>query len=789
MAFKTKLSVAFSHFPYGGNGACSSEHPDIRRWEVETVLKMKQDDRIQRFATKDYSDTPITMTRNRALRKAREDGFDLLLMVDSDQSPDRHAGESWFKPFWDEGFNFLYENYHNGPRLIFAPYCGPPNDETGGENIYVFQWRNMANLGPETPFSLEQYTREQASIMSGIHEAAAGPTGMLMIDLRLLDLIEPSKLSKREVFEAVQAGHMSVDQAILATKDGYCYYEWKDGYADQKASTEDVTLTRDIAIAGVMELGYNPVFCAWDSWIGHHKPWNVGKPQRFTSDDVGAVLQRAALRGRKDREVIIDLGSRLSIGAEIEKALGQQARFTVPAIDHKLLVEEHKSNGSNSHIEKPHWAMCKSAIALVKEAAKGKKLIVDVGPGNLPIPIAHEFVGRRCPKTNYPGKFHEIDLDKDRLPYADQSVDFLYCRHTIEDLANPEHLLSEIRRVAKAGYIETPSPLAESTEGVDAPDSAVKGRGYCHHRSVVWCTSKRLYVLPKMPHWNKLELPKYQDHLNIPEMWNAYHLWEGVLDYQVLANEKDYLIGIDDRYQTWAATAIEQSRSHTGLLFGMFDEPKVVKHATHTETSGPWFAHGHAPDEHKKVLAELVLDLTYKRGGPVRVLEAGTWLGGTAMAMADATKFGTVHCVDTWAGTPTDITGEMATAAGGPECVYDEFLKRIGNRLNTKIFPWPGTSAMRAAQEWQQFDLIFIDADHTYEGCKADILGWWKHLADDGVMVGHDFYTNGCEGVVQAVLEIFGDKHAEIGKTPQGSLWLVEKQHHPELMGATSGAT
>ena len=35
-------------------------------------------------------------------------------------------------------------------------------------------------------------------------------------------------------------------------------------------------------------------------------------------------------------------------------------------------------------------------------------------------------------------------------------------------------------------------------------------------------------------------------------------------------------------------------------------------------------------------------------------------------------------------------------------------------------------------------ELIFIDADHSYEAVKADFLAWHSHLADDGLIAFHD---------------------------------------------------
>jgi len=49
-------------------------------------------------------------------------------------------------------------------------------------------------------------------------------------------------------------------------------------------------------------------------------------------------------------------------------------------------------------------------------------------------------------------------------------------------------------------------------------------------------------------------------------------------------------------------------------------------------------------------------------------------------------------------------------------------------------------------------DVIFIDGDHTYEGCKADIDNWYSQMAKGGVMCFHDC-DESSPGVVKAVEE------------------------------------
>lgn len=306
-----KLNV-FVGFPsYGGNGGIASEHPDVREWWIETVLKMKADPRVGEIRAKTISDTPITMVRNRFVRMAREHGCHLLMMVDSDQSPNKHVGEPWYKPFWDVAFDAVYKHYGKGPLVVGAPYCGPPGS---GENVYVFNFSNRGDYGDESAIGLDQYTRHQASMLAGVQECAALPTGLILYDMRAFELIEPSGLSHRDILEKVREGTLQIEEAERQLSQGWFYYEWKDGQAAQKASTEDVTNTRDIALAGVAKLGYNPLRCAWDSWIGHHKPFNVGKPQPYTVENVAKSLINAVKADRRADESVIALDLPLQPG-------------------------------------------------------------------------------------------------------------------------------------------------------------------------------------------------------------------------------------------------------------------------------------------------------------------------------------------------------------------------------------------------------------------------------------------------------------------------------------------
>lgn len=264
-----KYSLYIHRFPYGG-----SEASECVDWLMKTYHQAKLDPRFDRVVTDRLNDTPITMTRNAAIMKARAQGFDYLLIVDSDMAPDVDlAGDPTAKPFFDVAVDFALANRAR-PVVIAAPYCGPPPHE----NIYVFRWANRGNtLHPSAANArLDQFTREEAAVLAGVQEVGALPTGLMLLDLRAFDHLPHP----------------------------WTYYEYHDAGADcdqcgrrgsgpetQKASTEDVTLTRDLGLLGV------GIYCAWDSWAGHIKRYVVGKPRPYTTDVV-AVKMREAL-GRR----------------------------------------------------------------------------------------------------------------------------------------------------------------------------------------------------------------------------------------------------------------------------------------------------------------------------------------------------------------------------------------------------------------------------------------------------------------------------------------------------------
>ena len=199
-------------------------------------------------------------------------------------------------------------------------------------------------------------------------------------------------------------------------------------------------------------------------------------------------------------------------------------------------------------ITQPYWTPIPRIVQLVGSLVPPGGRVLEIGPGNSPFPQATEFVDWQVSPALQGRPVHVLDINQDRLPFEDKSFDFVYCRHTLEDIYNPIWVCREMDRIAQAGYIETPSPLAECCRGIDA--GAATWRGYHHHRSLVWDDGGVLTFAPKFPMIELLNFGTHEqtllDILNSgPLHWNTYFLWTGQLKAKMLHHGPDFRVQLN----------------------------------------------------------------------------------------------------------------------------------------------------------------------------------------------------------------------------------------------------
>lgn len=146
-------------------------------------------------------------------------------------------------------------------------------------------------------------------------------------------------------------------------------------------------------------------------------------------------------------------------------------------------------------------------------------------------------------------------------------------------------------------------------------------------------------------------------------------------------------------------------------------------------------------------------------GLPGDIIEIGSWQGRSTVALANATHPERVHAVDTWQGSPGEISAELAAGRD----VFAEFQRNIASltRGNVDIY----------RMGWREFfdthrrkvKLVFIDAEHTYEEVADNIETVLPLMVPGGVICGDDQHH---PPVRQAVADTLGAAQVS------ASLWI-----------------
>ena len=103
---------------------------------------------------------------------------------------------------------------------------------------------------------------------------------------------------------------------------------------------------------------------------------------------------------------------------------------------------------------------------------------------------------------------------------------------------------------------------------------------------------------------------------------------------------------------------------------------------------------------------------------------------------------------------------------------YKKVVK-IAEQYKDKAFIHRMTSEEASKEvEDESIDIVFIDADHSYEGVKNDIIYWAPKVKSGGVICGHDYGLDRFPGVKKAVLEFFDE---ELIQVESDNVWWIEK--------------
>lgn len=118
------------------------------------------------------------------------------------------------------------------------------------------------------------------------------------------------------------------------------------------------------------------------------------------------------------------------------------------------------------------------------------------------------------------------------------------------------------------------------------------------------------------------------------------------------------------------------------------------------------------------------------------IAEVGVRRGGTTFHLLDSLPEIKIYAID------TNIS----------QFFNNEVAEKYGDRL--KPIQMSSDKAADLLQD-QSLDLVFIDADHSYEAVKKDILKYTPKLKSTGLMTGHDIDYPGVNKAVNELIKEF----------------------------------
>lgn len=181
------------------------------------------------------------------------------------------------------------------------------------------------------------------------------------------------------------------------------------------------------------------------------------------------------------------------------------------------------------------WALRKAFLP-----ASSNALVLDVGSGNSPYPRSDILLDRLQGDAHRCGQALIIDRplvfgDALRMPFKDKAFDFVVASHILEHMKDPEHFLSELSRVAKAGYIETPNSIGEELVPMSIHclevmnlDNKLVIRKKSSAEDVSFLGNLKIHM--RNPLWRKL-------FHHSPDLFHTRYFWKDRIDYEILNPE------------------------------------------------------------------------------------------------------------------------------------------------------------------------------------------------------------------------------------------------------------
>jgi predicted O-methyltransferase YrrM len=139
-----------------------------------------------------------------------------------------------------------------------------------------------------------------------------------------------------------------------------------------------------------------------------------------------------------------------------------------------------------------------------------------------------------------------------------------------------------------------------------------------------------------------------------------------------------------------------------------------------------------------------------------------------------------LYMVDPWS--TTNVNESYLKTADAKAALTDAEHEKAMNEAIESVKPFGGRYEilrMKSEEAAERFadstlDFVFIDGDHSYEGCSLDILLWFPKVRRGGLLCGHDYRDDMGFGVIRAVDEFSAKTGLEV-RLGGNKTWFITR--------------
>lgn len=261
-----------------------------------------------------------------------------------------------------------------------------------------------------------------------------------------------------------------------------------------------------------------------------------------------------------------------------------------------------------------------------------------------------------------------------------------------------------------------------------------------------------------VPHWEYSYLAWYSKHRFMEEReWNQFQYDRGTYS----PNSYCY-------HLTNAVIDFNKTKSYSELL----NSKTFVSFLLQRALTNGWETNRHCA----------ILNRLHSHSSNYRYAEVGTYKGETLSVIGQQRNNATLYAIDPWKNVSSEdykntndyiafednAKQEENYQAFKNNCWFLESQGRLKVNRNTSV-----VASTQYPDEY--FDMVFIDADHSYSGVKQDVEVWYPKVKKGGFVGGHDYDYPGYNfGVKQAVDE-FVLKHSLKLELDCDYTWFIKK--------------